>query len=94
MEEKVSKIGMLNVATFELDDDQHDIVCCMAAQDKTKQGNYSNELVDEYTIDAWIADELDNANFCKKYKDKFADIYTLYDHLGNYKQPIGEVAIW
>ena len=91
----ISKVGIFNVASCDLNDVQHDIVCDMIANDKTKNGNYTIELVDDTIVDVWAEDD-DNENkeFYQKYKNKFADFYTLYDNLGDFKQPIGDIAVW
>ena len=64
-----------------------------------KFGNYTLEEVDGEMANVWIADahsegEEEYAEFLRNALAKSAELYTLTDHLGEFSQSIGEVAVF
>ena len=84
------------VETFGLSEEQHDIVVEMVKKNQRKNKNYTLEKVDKEMVNVWIsdADEEEYAEFLRESLAKNAEIVTLTDHLGDFSQPIGEVAIY
>ena len=87
------------IETFDLSEEQHDMVVEAIRNGKDGVGNYTFEEVDSETVNIWIADaysegEEEYAEFLRNALAEMADIYTLTDHLGDFSQPIGEVAIY
>ena len=87
------------VETFDLSEEQHDMVVDMVKNDEDWNGNYSLEDVDGEMANIWIADAHSEGNkeyaeFLRKALAENADLYTLTDHLGDFEQPIGEVAVY
>ena len=87
------------VETFDLSEEQHNIAVEMVKNDEDWHGNYSLEDVDDEMANVWIDDAHSEGNeeyaeFLRGALAKHADLYTLTDHLGNFEQPIGEVAVY
>lgn len=87
------------IETFDLSEEQHDIAVDMARNNKRRVGNYTLEEVDSEMVNVWIADahsegEKEYAEFLREALAEDAEIYTLTDHLGDFSQPIGEVAVF
>ena len=87
------------VETFDLSEEQHDIAVEMVKGNQRKNGSYTLEEVDSEMVNVWIADahsegETEYAEFLRETLASRADLYTLTDHLGDFSQPIGEVAIY
>jgi len=87
------------VETFDLSEEQHDIAVEMVKGNQRKNGSYTLEEVDSEMVNVWIADahsegETEYAEFLREALASRADLYTLTDHLGDFSQPIGEVAIY
>ena len=87
------------IETFDLSEEQHDIAVDMVKNNKRKVGNYTLEEVDSEMPNVWIADahsegDEDYAEFLREALAESAELYTLTDHLGDFSQPIGEVAIY
>lgn len=86
------------VETFGLSEDQHNAAIELARSNKRKVGSYTLEEVDSEMVNVWIADafsegETEYAEWLQKVLAVSADLYTLTDHLGEFSQPIGEVAV-
>lgn len=86
------------VETFNLSEEQHDMVLEMVKKNQHKNGNYTLEEIDKdvLKLQIWIDESED-----KEYKDFLTEassnspeIYTLKEHLGNFSRPMGEVAIY
>lgn len=88
------------VETYDLSEEQHNIVVDMVKNDKSKNGNYTlDEIEDGEMVNVWIADafsegEEEYAHFLQSALANNAKLYTLTDHLGDFSQPIGEVAVY
>ena len=87
------------VETFDLSEQQHDIVVEMVRKNQRKNGNYTLEEVDGEMVNVWISDahsegETEYAEFLREALANDAEILTLTDHLGDFSQPIGEVAVY
>ena len=88
------------VVSTELSVEQHEIAVEMIADNKAKHGNYTlEEVSDREMVNVWIADahsegNTEYAEFLRKALAESAELYTLTDHLGEFYQPIGEVAIF
>ena len=87
------------VETFDLSEEQHNMAVEMVKNDEDWYGNYSLEDVDGEIANVWIADAHSDGNeeyaeFLREALAKRADLYTLTDHLGDFEQPIGEVAVY
>ena len=87
------------VETFDLSEEQHDMAVEMVKHDWRGNGNYTLEEVDGEMANVWISDAHSEGNeeyaeFLREALAARADLYTLTDHLGDFSQPIGEVAIY
>ena len=87
------------IKTFDLSHEQHEIVVDMVNNNKRKVGSYTLEEVDGEMANVWIADAHSEGNeeyaeFLSKALAESAELYTLTDHLGDFSQPIGEVAVY
>ena len=97
---RISSMGNdYRIETFDLSEEQHDIAVDMVKSNKRKVGNYTLEEVDADMLDSWIdnAKEEGNTeyeNFLAEAQLNDAELYTLTDHLGDFSQPIGEIAVW
>lgn len=97
---RIASLGnSYRVETYDLSEEQHDIAVDMARNNKRKVGNYTLEEVDGEMVNVWIADahsegETEYAEFLREALAVNAEIYTLNDHLGDFSQPIGEVAVY
>lgn len=97
---RISSLGSdYRIETFDLSEEQHDIVVEMVKKNQRKHGNYTLESVDDEMVNVWIVDahsegETEYAEFLRESLAESAEILTLTDHLGEASQPIGEVAIW
>ena len=87
------------IKTFDLSNEQHEIAVDMVNNNKRKVGSYTLEEVDGEMANVWIADAHSEGNeeyaeFLSKALAESAELYTLTDHLGDFSQPIGEVAVY
>jgi len=87
------------VETYDLSEEQHNIAVDILGNNKRKVGSYTLEEVDDEMANVWIADafsegEEEYAHFLQKVIADGAELYTLTDHLGDFSQPIGEVAVY
>ena len=88
------------VVSTELSVEQHEIAVEMIADNKDEHGNYTlEEVSDREMVNVWIADahsegNTEYAEFLRKALAENAELYTLTDHLGEFNQPIGEVAVY
>ena len=87
------------VETFGLTEKQHDMVVEMVKADVDKCGNYTLEEVDADMWDAWIDNAKEEGD--EEYEEFLAEAqlgdavtYTLNDNIGDFSQPIGDVAIY
>ena len=96
---RITSLGQAyRIETFDLSEEQHDIAVDMVKNNKRKVGNYTLEEVDSELPNVWIADahsegDEDYAEFLCEALAVGAEILTLTDHLGDFSQPIGEVAV-
>ena len=86
------------IKSFDLSTEQHEIAVDMVNNNKRKVGSYTLEEVDGEMANVWIADaskgNTEYAEFLRKALAESAELYTLTDHLGEFSQPIGEVAVF
>ena len=87
------------IKSFDLSTEQHEIAVDMVNNNKRKVGSYTLEEVDGEIANVWIADahsegNAEYAEFLRKALAESAELYTLTDHLGEFSQPIGEVAVF
>lgn len=87
------------IKSFDLSTEQHEIAVGMVNNNKRKVGSYTLEEVDGEIANVWIADahsegNAEYAEFLRKALAESAELYTLTDHLGDFSQPIGEVAVF
>ena len=87
------------IKSFDLSTEQHEIAVDMVKNNKRKVGSYTLEEVDGEMANVWIADahsegNTEYAEFLRKALAESAELYTLTDHLGEFSQPIGEVAVF
>ena len=87
------------IKSFDLSTEQHEIAVGMVNNNKRKVGSYTLEEVDGEIANVWIADahsegNVEYAEFLRKALAESAELYTLTDHLGDFSQPIGEVAVF
>lgn len=100
---KVSNLGNNNIVeTFNLSEEQHNMAVEMVKNNQCKNGNYTLDELgedDREMVNVWIADafsegEEEYAHFLQSALADSAELYTLTDHLGDFSQPIGEVAVY
>ena len=89
----------LRVESFDLSEEQHNIAVELVKENKRKVNGYTLEEADKEMANVWIADahsegNEDYAEFLRVALASNADLYTLTDHLGDFSQPIGEVAVY
>ena len=87
------------IKSFDLSTEQHEIAVGMVNNNKRKVGSYTLEEVDDEMANVWIAEAYSEgiteyAEFLRKALAENAELYTLTDHLGDFSQPIGEVAVF
>ena len=87
------------IKSFDLSTEQHEIAVDMVNNNKRKVGSYTLEEVDGEIANVWIADahsegNAEYAEILRKALAESAELYTLTDHLGEFSQPIGEVAVF
>lgn len=95
---RIVKNGV-SIETFGLSEEQHESAVDLVVNNKSKVGSYTLEDVDDEMANVWIADahsegEEEYAEFLRNALAKSAELYTLTDHLGDFSQPIGEVAVF
>lgn len=89
----------MEVKTFGLTSEQEKIATRLYKENKKKIGTYTLEEVDGEMANIWISEahangEENYAEFLRDANAKGAELYTLTDHLGEFSQPIGEIAIF
>ena len=87
------------IKSFDLSTEQYEVVVDMVNNNKRKVGSYTLEEVDGEMANVWIAEAYtegitEYAEFLRKALAENAELYTLTDHLGEFSQPIGEVAVF
>lgn len=87
------------VETFNLSEGLHDIAVEMVKDNQRKYGNYTLESVDEEMVNEWLSNahsegEEEYAEFLREALAENAEFLTLTDHLGDFSQPIGDVAVY
>ena len=87
------------IKSFDLSTEQYEVVVDMVNNNKRKVGSYTLEEVDSEMANVWIAEAYtegitEYAEFLRKALAENAELYTLTDHLGEFSQPIGEVAVF
>ena len=87
------------IKSFDLSTEQYEVVVDMVNNNKRKVGSYTLEEVDSEMANVWIAEAYtegitEYAEFLRKALAESAELYTLTDHLGDFSQPIGEVAVF
>lgn len=90
---------MKRIETFDLNDNQRKAATELVNENKRKVGTYTLEEVDGEIANVWISDahaegEEEYAEFLRRALAENAMLYTLTDHLGDFSQPIGEVAVY
>ena len=86
------------ISTYGVNEITHKLVCEMIKKDKNKAANYTLEEPDDDTIESWIEEakdefDMEYAEWLSHAKENGIDLYTLYDHIGNFKQPICDVKV-
>lgn len=81
---------------YGLSDEQEAIARDIYENNKRWSGNYTLEEVDKETVEIWRNDTDDEEyrEFLTDVLENGAEIYSLTDHLGDFSQPIGEVAVY
>ena len=92
-------VNYTRVETYDLSQEQHDIAVEMVTKNQAKNGNYTLEESDTEMVNVWIADahaegNKEYAEFLRNALAQSCDMYTLTDHLGEFSQPIGDVAVF
>ena len=87
------------IKSFDWSTEQYEVVVDMVNNNKRKVGSYTLEEVDGEMANVWIAEAYtegitEYAEFLRKALAENAELYTLTDHLGEFSQPIGEVAVF
>lgn len=96
---RVTNIENGRIETFDLSEEQHNLVVDLVKNDRHKKGNYTLDETDTEMVNVWIADahsegEEEYAEFLRQALANSCEMYTLTDHLGGFSQPIGDVAIY
>ena len=78
---------------------QKDVAVDLYENNKKYSGSYTLEEVDDDMLDAFIENadaegDEDYLGFLTDVVECDAELYTLTDHLGDFSQPIGELAIF
>ena len=94
-----TKLENCEVVTCGLTKEQHDIAVEMVENNSYNLMQYDFEDVDTEMANVWIADafsegETEYAHFLQKAVGDGADLYTMTDSIGDFKQPLGEVALY
>ena len=87
------------IKSFDLSTEQYEVVVDMVNNNKRKVGSYTLEEVNSEMANVWIAEAYtegitEYAEFLRKALAENAELYTLTDHLGDFSQHIGEVAVF
>jgi len=87
---------MNKIKFYGLDDNQEKIAKYIYENNVRWGGNYTLEEVDDETAKIWIDDTDDDEyrEFLEDALEKGAEVYSLTDHLGEFSQPIGEIAVY
>ena len=99
MRKLVTKIDCIRIETFDLSQEQHDLVSEMIYHNISEYFNYYLKKVNANILDIFIDYAKDSKNeeyenFLTEAKLYGADVYTLYDSRGEFSQPIGDVAVY
>ena len=94
-----TKLDNCEVVSCGLTKELHDIAVEMVKDDPFWLNQYDFEEVDTEMANVWIADahsegDEEYAEFLREALAVDAEILTLTDHLGDFSQPIGEVAVY
>ena len=86
------------VESFGLTQDQHDLAVRMIDQNENG-GNYSMKDVDPDILDFFIENAQEDNDkeyeeFLVNAKSHGADVYAFTDHLGDFSQALGDVAVY
>jgi hypothetical protein len=92
-------MNMKEIKYYGLTPEQEGVAKDLYENNKRKVGSYTLEEVDSEMVNIWIADahsegDTEYAEFLRKALAENAELYTLTDHLGEFSQPIGEVAVF
>lgn len=81
---------------YGLTDEQEEIARDLYENNKRWVGHYTLEEVDRETAECWRDDTDDDEyrGFLDDVLENGADLFSLTDHLGDFSQPIGEVAVY
>ena len=85
---------------YGLTPNQYEIGCKCINENLRSFGQYKiKEVTDREMVNVWIADahsegNTEYAEFLRKALAESAELYTLTDYLGEFSQPIGEVAVY
>ena len=95
----MKRLNDFRIETYDLSDEQNRIAVEMVRENQRKNGNYTLEDVDDDMVNEWIDNahsegEEEYAEFLRRALEEGAEILTLTDHLGDFSQPIGEVAVY
>ena len=97
---RITKLDDCRIETFDLSQEQHDIAVEMVKKNQRKNGNYTlKEIEDREMVNVWIADHFsvnneEYAHFLQRALANDAELYTLTYYLGDFPQPISEVAVY
>ena len=88
-----------NYDFYGLTAEQENVAVDLYENNKKYSGNYTLEVVDDDMLDAFIenADADGDEEYLAFLTDVVecnAELYTLTDHLGDFSQPIGEIAVF
>ena len=94
-----TKLDNCEVVSCGLTKELHDIAVEMVKDDPFWLMQYDFEEVDTEMANVWIADahsegEEEYAEFLRKSIADGVDLYTMTDGFGDFKQPLGEVAVY
>ena len=81
------------IRTFGLFPEQHEMVVNMLKTDKMVDGYYSLERPSKELVDTWIENGDENSEFLRQARESGSTIFTLLDSIGDFSQPVGDVAV-
>ena len=81
---------------YGLEDYQEEIAKKLYEENKRRMGSYTLEEVSVEMAECWRDDTDDDEyrEFLEEAIENGAELYSLVDHLGDFTQPIGEVAVY
>lgn len=93
---KVSELSDCRIESYDLSDEQHEMVVEMVKNGSYSRHHYTLDKADKEMVEDWISDtdDVKYGEFLKKALNDYGEVYTLTYYFGDFSQPIGEVVIY